>query len=113
MTAAKRLDGYFWGGVLVLAGLVFVGESMEMLPEIANATTWSWIFLGAGVLSLVLNLISYSSESYENPTGWDWFWGGLFFVIGIGGFTTVNISWPVIILLVGLGTLAKAILRRD
>jgi len=27
-----------------------------------------------------------------NPAGWDWFCGGLFFVIGLGGFTTIDIS---------------------
>ena len=113
MTVTKRLDAYFWGGVLVLAGLVFFGESMDVLPQIGNASAWSWIFLGAGVLSLVLNLISYSSETYEKPSGWDWFWGGLFFVIGLGGFTKVDISWPVIIILIGLGMLVKAFVNRE
>ena len=54
MTERKSLDVYFWGGVLILAGLVFGGGSMDLLPQIGDADAWGWVFLGAGLLSLSL-----------------------------------------------------------
>ena len=109
----KRLDAYFWGGVLLWAGLVFGGEAMGMLPKIGNASSWSWIFLGAGVLSIALNLVSLSSESFSDPTGWDWVWGGIFALIGLGGFTTIDISWPIIFIVIGVAMLVKTFFRRE
>jgi hypothetical protein len=113
MNEKRSLDTYFWGGVLVLAGLLFGGESLGILPNIGNASAWSWLFLGAGLLSLVLNLVSLSSDSFSDPSTWDWIWGIVFILIGVGGFTTVDISWPLILLLVGVVMLAKALLRRE
>ena len=109
----KRLDSYFWGGVLLWAGLVFGGETMGMLPKIGNASSWSWIFLGAGVLSIGLNLISLSSDTVADPTTWDWVWGVLFALIGVGGFTTINISWPIIFIVIGTAMLVKTFSRRE
>ena len=35
-----------------------------------------------------------------------------FLLIGLGGLTTLNIAWPLILVLVGLGILGGALLRR-
>jgi hypothetical protein len=109
----RRLDAYFWGGVLLWAGLVFGAEAMGMLPKIGNASSWSWIFLGAGALSIALNLVSLASETLANPTTWDWIWGVLFVLIGVGGFTTIDISWPIIIIVIGVALLVRAFFRRE
>lgn len=109
----KRLDSYFWGGVLLWAGVVIGGESMGLLPQIGNASTWSWIFLGAGLLSIGLNLISLSSDTFADPTAWDWVWGVLFALIGAGGFTTIDISWPIIFIVIGVAMLVKTFFRRE
>lgn len=112
MNENKKLDTYFWGGVLLWAGLVFGGEALGILPQIGSADSWSWVFLGAGLLSVALNLVSLSSEVYEDPSTWDWVWGVIFLLIGVGGFTTLDISWPIILILVGVAMLVKAFFRR-
>ena len=112
MNESKKLDAYFWGVVLVWAGLVFGGEAMGLLPQIGDASSWSWVFLGAGLLSVVLNVISLSSDAFENPSTSDWVWGGIFILIGIGGFTALPISWPLIFILVGGAMLVNAFIRR-
>ena len=71
----KRLDAFFWAGALIWAGLIFATEALGFLPQIGQANAWSWIFLGAGVLGLVLNAISQTSMTYSSPTAWDWGWG--------------------------------------
>jgi len=111
--ADKKLDSLFWGGALLWAGLVFGGEAMGILPQVGDASAWSWVFLGAGIYALLLNLISFSSENYTNPSTWDWVWAGIFTIVGIGGFTALPISWPLIIILVGAAILGNALLARN
>jgi len=86
---------------------------MGLLPQIGNASAWNWVFLGAGLLSLALNFISLSSDSFKKPSNSDWVWGGIFILIGIGGFTTLPISWPLIFILVGALMLVNAFIRRE
>ncbi len=112
MTDKKKLDAYYWGGVLLWAGLVFGAESLGFLPKIGNADAWSWVFLGAGLYSLVGNLFRMSSDAYSNPSTGDWVWGGIFTILGVGGFTALPISWPLIIILVGVVILVSAFIDR-
>jgi hypothetical protein len=108
-----RLDSYFWAGALIWAGLVFGAESLGMLPQIGNAGAWSWVFAGAGIGGLLLSLYSLSSPDYATPTTWDYFWSGLLLIIGLGGLTTIDISWPLILILIGVVSLANVFLRRE
>jgi hypothetical protein len=108
----KRMEGLWWAAVLIWAGLVFGADSMGLLPQIVDADAWSWIFLGAGVFSILGNLYRLTSSIVLNPTTWDWVWGSFCLIIGLGGFTTVKIAWPLILILVGVIILVGALWRR-
>ena len=97
---------------MIWAGLVFGAESLELLPQIGDADAWSWVFLGAGLYGLVSDLYHVSSKTSYEPTAWDWIWSVGFTLIGLGGFTTVNISWPLILILVGVAILVSQYKRR-
>ena len=112
MTDKKKLDAYYWGGVLLWAGLVFGADSFGILPQIGSADAWSWVFLGAGLYSLAGNTFRFVSDSQANPTTGDWLWGAVFTILGLGGFTTLAISWPLILILVGVVILGNAIFGR-
>ncbi|MFC1936840.1 hypothetical protein ACFLYP_04160 [Chloroflexota bacterium] len=107
----KRLENLFWAGVLILAGLIFGAESMGILPKIGDSDSWSWIFLGAGLYGFALNFYRLSSPDHATPTTWDYIWSGIFLIIGLGGFTAFDISWPLILILVGVVTLVNAFRR--
>ncbi len=110
--ARKRAEGLWWAGALIWAGVVFGAESLELLPQIRGADAWSWVFLGAGLYGLVSGLYYVSSETTYQPTAWDWIWSGGLTVLGLGGFTTVDIAWPLILILVGGAILVNNYLRR-
>jgi hypothetical protein len=97
----KRLETLWWGAAILWAGIVFGAEALEILPEIGDADAWSWVFLGVGLFSIAGALYRVSSTDYPNPSTWDWAWAGIFTILGIGGFTTLNIAWPLILILVG------------
>ena len=109
----KSLEAMYWGGVLLWAGLVFGADSMGFLPQIGEADAWSWVFLGAGVFGMLGNLYRVTSADAPNPTTWDWSWSGIFLILGAGGFTSLNISWPLILVLVGGVILIKALVRQE
>ena len=108
----RRLEGLWWAVVLIWAGLVFLADSMGLVPQIGDADAWSWIFLGAGILGILGSLYRLTSANVPNPNTWDWIWGSFCIIIGLGGFTTLNIAWPLILILVGGVILVTVLLRR-
>ena len=108
----RRLEGLWWAVVLIWAGLVFLADSMGLVPQIGDADAWSWIFLGAGMLGILGSLYRLTSANVPNPNTWDWIWGSFCIIIGLGGSTTLNIAWPLILILVGGVILVTVLLRR-
>lgn len=109
----KYVDAIFWGGVLVWAGLIFGAEYLGYLPQIGDAGAWSWIFLGAGVYALLISFVRLASESFSNPTTWDWVWAVVFLIIGLAGFIAINVPWWLILILIGVAILGSAIRGRE
>ncbi|UCH60348.1 MAG: hypothetical protein JSV61_02435 [Anaerolineales bacterium] len=109
----QRLEGLWWAVALIWAGLVFGADSMGILPQIGEADAWSWIFLGAGLLGMLGNLYRVVSSEVPNPTTWDWVWSGIILILGLGGFTALNISWSLILILVGGVILVSVLWRRE
>jgi len=109
----KRIESLWWAGVLIWAGLIFAADSLGILPQVGEADAWSWVFLGAGLLATPGNFYRASSVDTPNPTTWDWVWGGIFLILGLGGFMVLYISWPLILILVGGVTLVRALGGRE
>jgi hypothetical protein len=104
----RTIDAIFWGGAFIIAGLVFLAENLEILPEIGDAGEWwFWIFLGAGVWALLINIFRLTSADWPNPDAGDYFWTAVLLLVGIGGATDFDIDGSVIaaVVLVGLGVL--------
>jgi hypothetical protein len=99
--------------VLVWAGLIFGADYFGYLPQIGNAITWSWIFLGAGVYGLLINFIRIFSERISNSTSWEWIWAAIFLLFGLAGFITFSIPWWLFLILIGVAILGSAFIRRD
>ena len=108
-----RLDNYFWALALIIAGLVFGAESLDILPEIGSASTWSWVFLGAGVVGLGLNFYSATATGYQSPSTGDWILSAFLFAVGLGGFLGVNIAFPIILIVLGAATLLGMFTRKE
>ena len=112
-TERKRLEAFWWGAVIIWAGLVFIADYLGVLPNIREAGAWSWIFLGAGVFGLIGAVIRVASDGLPNPTGWDYFWSALFLIIGASGFVGGGIAFPIVLIVIGLAILGNVLFRRD
>jgi hypothetical protein len=109
----KYLEAVYWGGVLIWAGLVFGVDSLGYLPQIGGADAWSWVFIGAGAYALVGALLRAAGPDYLPPTTWDYVWAGILLILGLSGFTGLEIGFSLILLLIGVALLASALVRRE
>ena len=106
--ARKRAEGLWWAGALIWAGLVFGTNSMGYLPQIGSADVWSWVFIGAGLYGIMLNLYnSFLPDSVT--TTWDYIWSGFWLLLGLSGLFAIDMFWPLVLVLIGGVTLSKAI----
>ena len=90
----KHIDSLFWAGAIIVAGVVFLAQSLEILPEIGDGYEdewWIWVFLGAGAWALLLNLFKLVSPDWPNPRAWDYIWTAIFLGVGLGS----AIEWDV------------------
>lgn len=106
----KHGEALFWAVVLLWAGLVFGADSVGVLPQIGGMDAWNWVFFGAGVVVLVGCLRRAASSDLPHPTMWDYVWAGVLMILGLSGLTTIEIGFPLILLLVGVALLATAVL---
>jgi hypothetical protein len=109
----RRLEGLWWAVVVIWAGLVFGADGMGLMPQVGDASAWSWIFLGAGMVGILGSFYRLTLSNVPNPTAWDWVWSGICLIIGLDGFVTLNIFWPLILILVGGIALVNELRPRD
>ena len=106
------ITALYFGGVLIWAGIVFAADSLGYLPQIGFSSVWSWFFLGAGIFSLVGNLVRQVSPSILNPSEFDYLFGLVLLAIGIGGFTSLYIALSLLPVLVG-GAILYIVISRS
>jgi len=97
----QHYNTLYWAGVLIWAGLVFVLDSLDSLPQIGAAGAWSWVFFGAGLYALVGSFWRMSSPARLDPTTGDYMWAIVLMLFGIGGVTELDIAWPMALILLG------------
>lgn len=105
------INAIYFGGVLLWAGIVFAADSLGYLPQIGFSSVWSWFFLGAGLFSLVGNIVRQVSPNILNPSTFDYLFGLVLLAIGIGGFTSLYIALSLLLVLVGGAILYSVISR--
>lgn len=107
----SRIEGVYWGGALIWGGLVFAANQFGLLPQIGDASAWSWLFLGAGVYGLALDVIFTLLPERTKPTLFDWLWSTFWTLVGVSGFTKVDIFIPALMVIAGVAVIVGIIRR--
>jgi hypothetical protein len=110
---SRRGEALYWAAVLIWAGLVFGAENLGALPQVGGMDAWNWVFFGAGLLALVGCIRRLSSPDRAHPTTWDYVWAGVLMILGLSGLTTLEIGFPLILLLIGVALLATTLMAAD
>jgi hypothetical protein len=108
----QLLETLYWAGVLVWVGLIFGIDSLGLLPQIGGADAWSWVFFGAGLYALLGALWRVSTPDWPDPTTWDYVWIGILLILGLDGLITLEIGFPLILVLIGVALLGSTLWQR-
>jgi cation transport ATPase len=118
------LSSLIWALILIWAGLVFMAANLGWLNSIqttevmsgvftfAGLSTWSVIFMGAGVLVFIEAVIRTFVPAYRSSTGGNFFLAAIFLGIGFSAIFGWQAVWPFILIAMGLSALASALIRR-
>lgn len=121
---SDRLSSLTWALILIWAGLVFMAANIGwldalrtsvILPEgftIAGMTTWSVIFLGAGVLIFIEALVRTFSKAYRSSTGGSYVLAAVFLGLGLSTIFGWQAVWPFVLIAMGFSALIGALVRR-
>ena len=106
------------------AGLVFLAANIGWLNALstsftlpaglsfAGMSTWSVIFLGAGVLIFIEALIRSFSKAYRSSTGGNFVLAAVFLGLGLGAIFGWNAVWPFVLIAMGVSALLGALIHR-
>lgn len=117
------LSSITWALILIWAGLVFLASNLGWLDQIqfqqiefggitfSGLSTWSLIFLGAGLLVFLEAIIRTFVPAYRSSTGGNFFLAAIFLGIGLGGIFGWEVVGPFILIAMGLSALASALIQ--
>jgi divalent metal cation (Fe/Co/Zn/Cd) transporter len=106
---SDRLDTLSWAAILIWIGLVLLANSLEIF---ALAESWPAIPLGAGIIVLIEALARLALPQYRRPTGGHYVLAIVLIAVGLGNWLDWSLIWPVALILIGLGILARGFLQR-
>jgi hypothetical protein len=100
-----------WGLVIIFAGLAFVAVNLGMYPWLAWDNVWSGIFIGAGLLFLLEVILRILMPTYRRPIRGRIILAFVALAIGLGGIIGWEVTWPLIIIAVGLAVIIGVFVR--
>jgi hypothetical protein len=101
-----------FAGALIIAGLVFLANTMGYLPQVAGVNQWNWIALGVGVLLLGEWLMRAVSGDASHHSKGNLIMAGILIAIGLSGVIHIHFSWPLILIAIGVASLFGTLSRR-
>jgi hypothetical protein len=110
-TGGDALGPLVWGLIIILAGLVFAAANLGMYPWLTWENAWSYIFLGAGLLFLLEILLRLIMPTYRRPVRGRIILAFVALAIGLGGLVGWELTWPFVIIAVGLAIIVGAFIR--
>jgi hypothetical protein len=110
-TGGDALGPLVWGLIIILAGLVFAAANLGMYPWLTWENAWSYIFLGAGLLFLLEILLRLLMPTYRRPVRGRIILAFVALAIGLGGLVGWELTWPFVIIAVGLAIIVGAFIR--
>lgn len=109
------LSGIIWAAILIWAGIAFLVWNLGLLDDVrlpGDASAWSFVIAGAGLILLAEVVIRLLVPAYSGPIGGALVLGVILLGAGLGDITGSDLVWPLIIIAAGLVVLFRGFTRR-
>jgi hypothetical protein len=110
-SGGDALGPLVWGLVVIFAGLAFAAVTLGLYPWLSWDNVWSIIFIGAGLLFLLEVVIRVLMPTYRRPIRGRIILAFVALAIGLGGIIGWEVTWPLIIIAVGLAIIIGVFVR--
>jgi hypothetical protein len=109
--ARDPLGGLILGLIIICAGLALVVVNLGTFPWLTWDNVWSLLFIGAGLLFLLEIVIRLVIPTYRRPIRGRLILAFILLVVGAGGFIGWELTWPLILVAVGLAIIVGVLIR--
>ena len=110
-SGGDALGPLVWGLIIILAGLAMAAVNLGIYPWLTWGNVWSYIFIGAGVLFLLEVILRVLLPAYRRPMRGRLILAFVALAIGLGGLVGWELTWPFIIIAVGLAIIIGVFVR--
>jgi uncharacterized membrane protein YjjP (DUF1212 family) len=110
-TGGDALGPLVWGLIVIFAGLAFAAVNLKMYPWLSWDNVWSVIFIGAGLLFLLEIILRILMPTYRRPIRGRIILAFVALAVGLGGIIGWEVTWPLIIIAVGLAIIIGVFVR--
>ncbi len=109
--ARDPLGGLIWGLIVIWVGLTLVAANLGTFPRLTWDNAWALIFMGAGLIFLLEVVIRVAIPTYRRPIRGRLILAFIALAIGAGAFIGWELTWPFIIIGIGLAIIIGVLLR--
>ncbi len=110
-SGGDALGPIIWGLIIIFAGLAFAAVNLGMYPWLTWENVWSVIFIAAGLLFVLEVIIRILMPTYRRPIRGRIILAFVALAIGLGGLIGWEVTWPLIIIAVGLAIVIGVFVR--
>jgi hypothetical protein len=110
-SGGDALGPLVWGLIIILAGLALAAANLSLYPWLTWENVWSFIFLGAGLLFLLEVVLRILLPTYRRPVRGRIILAFVALAIGLGGLIGWELTWPFILIAVGLAIILGVFVR--
>jgi hypothetical protein len=110
-SGGDALGPLVWGLIIIFAGLAFAAVNLGIYPWLTWENVWSVIFIGAGLLFLLEVIIRLVLPTYRRPVRGRIILAFVALAIGLGGVVGWELTWPLIVIAVGLAIIIGVFVR--
>ena len=105
------LGAVVWAAILIWAGVVLLAENMGFLIRFGRLDAWGLIFVGAGGIVLLEVVVRLLMPSYRRPVGGTLVFAVVLLGIGVGNLFGWDVTWPLILIAIGVSMLLRGFIR--
>lgn len=104
-TRQDALSSMMFALLLIVAGVVLLAETQDLISWDQFGGLWNLIFLTIGVFNLLEAVLRLVLPTYRRPVGGQIVTGLIFLILGLGGIIGMEFSGAIILIILGAAIL--------